>query len=215
MNEVNCEKDMAKESALIIDVLSAAVEFKSFLSGRHIARVRAVTEIMMQTWAELYPEDGLDRETIRRVTLAATLYDIGKVAIPDNILLKPGRLTREEFAIMKTHTLRGCELLERFKQTDSDFYRYCYDICRYHHERSDGSGYPDGLTEDAIPIWAQVISVVDVFDALISPRVYKAPYSTGTAIEMIQNGECGAFSAKLMRCFDVAKEAILKSVTTA
>ena len=141
---------------------------------------------------------------------AAALHDIGKIAIPDNILLKPGKLTREEFEIMKTHTTKGCEILERFKQEDSDYYRYCYDICRYHHERYDGKGYPDGLAGDEIPLWAQIVSVVDVYDALVSPRVYKAAFSVDEAFRMIYDGECGTFNPAVLECLKEARPEIVE-----
>ena len=114
---------------------------------------------------------------------------------------------------MKTHTTRGCELLERFKQEDSDFYRYCYDICRYHHERFDGRGYPDGLAGNDIPIWAQAVSIADVYDALVSPRVYKKAFSVDEACRMIENGECGVFSPDIMECFDIANSDIIETTS--
>ena len=107
---------------------------------------------------------------------------------------------------MKTHTTRGCEILENFKQENDEFYRYCYDICRYHHERYDGKGYPDKLIGEEIPIWAQVVSITDVYDALVSKRVYKASYAVTEAARMISDGECGIFSPKILDCFRLAKE---------
>ena len=160
---------------------------------------------MLHTWAALHSDFDYKELDIRQMVNASALHDIGKISIPDEILLKPGRLTLEEFAIMKEHTTKGCEILEKFKQEDSDFYQYCYDICRYHHERYDGKGYPDHLKGDEIPVWAQVVSIADVFDALISPRCYKAPYAIPKAVDMIFNGECGTFSPKLLECFESAK----------
>ena len=113
----------------------------------------------------MYPEYKLTRDKIRLMSDASALHDIGKIAIPDSILLKPGRLTRDEFEEMKKHTIYGCELLEKFKQEENEFYKYCYDIVRWHHERYDGKGYPDGIGGDDIPIWAQAVSIVDVYDA--------------------------------------------------
>ena len=110
---------------------------------------------------------------------------------------------------MKTHTTQGCGILERFKQDETDLDKYAYDICRYHHERYDGRGYPDHLEGEEIPIWAQVVSIVDVYDALVSPRVYKAPYEVDEAIRMIHEGECGVFSEKILQCFDSARFEIL------
>lgn len=137
------------------------------------------------------------------------MHDIGKVAIPDSILQKPGRLTPEEFETMKTHTTLGCKMLEQIKQEDSMLYQYCYDICRYHHERDDGRGYPDGLKGNEIPVWAKIVSIVDVFDALTSPRVYKAAYSPETALNMIRNGECGKFADDLLKCFEVCFDSMV------
>ena len=132
---------------------------------------------------------------------AASMHDIGKIAIPDAVLNKPGRLTAEEFEIMKTHSLKGCELLQSINEgQDEEYYRFCYDICRSHHERWDGSGYPDGLAGN-IPIWAQVVSLADVYDALTSERVYKAAYTHAQAVSMILNGECGVFNPRLLNSF--------------
>ena len=115
---------------------------------------------------------------------------------------------------MKKHTTYGCELLENFKQDEDEFYRYCYEICRSHHERYDGGGYPDGLKGEDIPIWAQIVSLADVFDALVSERVYKSAYATTTAIDMIESGECGVFSPKILDCFDLSKEEFIRAVET-
>ncbi len=200
---------MAKNNEFLQNALSSVVEFRSLESGLHIQRVKNFTRILLNTWKSLYPDSGLLDAQIDTIVSAAALHDLGKIAIPDEILLKPGKLTREEFDIMKTHTTKGCELLEKFKQEDSDFYHFSYDICRYHHERYDGKGYPDGLSGNAIPIWAQVVSIADVYDALVSPRVYKAPYDVEEAYRMIHRGECGVFSPELMNCFDTAKFEII------
>lgn len=206
-------KKLEKNNEFLINALSSVVEFRSVESGQHIERVQKLSEIMLNTWAALHPECGFSKNDIKQMVNASALHDIGKIAIPDEILLKPGRLTSEEYEIMKTHTTRGCELLERFKQEDSDFYRYCYDICRYHHERFDGRGYPDGLAGNDIPIWAQVVSIADVYDALVSPRVYKKAFSVDEACRMIENGECGVFSPDIMECFDIAKSDIIETTS--
>ena len=206
-------KKLETNNEFLINALSSVVEFRSVESGQHIERVQTLSEIMLNTWAALHPECGFSKNDIKQMVNASALHDIGKIAIPDEILLKPGRLTSEEYEIMKTHTTRGCELLERFKQEDSDFYRYCYDICRYHHERFDGRGYPDGLAGNDIPIWAQVVSIVDVYDALVSPRVYKKAFSVDEACRMIENGECGVFSPDIMECFDIAKSDIIETTS--
>ncbi len=155
---------------------------------------------------KIYPKYEITKEQAALIVNASALHDIGKIAIPDSILLKPGKLTEEEFEEMKKHTVYGCELLEKFKQEDNEFYRYCYDICRYHHERHDGNGYPDRLEGDAIPIWAQIVSVVDVYDALVSKRVYKDPFAVEEAARMILEGECGVFSPEMIDCFTLAEQ---------
>ena len=136
------------------------------------------------------------------IALAAVMHDVGKIAIPDAILNKPGRLTAEEFEIMKTHTVQGAKLLENIPQMrDHSAYEYAIDIAMHHHERWDGRGYPHGLKGDEISVGAQIVSLADVYDALVSPRVYKAAFSHEKALEMILNGECGVFSPRLLECF--------------
>ena len=136
------------------------------------------------------------------IVSASALHDLGKIAIPDSILLKPGKLTKDEFEYMKSHTLRGCEILDFMKDDwDPVTQRVTYEIIRYHHERYNGKGYLDGLKGEEIPVSAQLVSVADVYDALISERCYKDAYSKEDAFHMIVNGECGAFSPKLMQTF--------------
>lgn len=202
--EASKEK-VEKSNEFLINALSSVVEFRSQESGEHINRVKKFTNIMLENMKVSYPEYGITDEQIQLISSAAALHDIGKIAIPDDILMKPGKLTDEEFEIMKTHTTQGCKILENFRQEDNEFYKYCYEICRHHHERYDGKGYPDQLVGDAIPIWAQVVSIVDVFDALVSKRVYKSPYAVSEAERMIMDGECGTFSPKIIECFKMAK----------
>ncbi len=204
-------RQLERSNEFLINALSSVVEFRSQESGEHIKRVKYFTRILLNYMQKFYPEYGLTNEQINLMVNASALHDLGKIAIPDSILLKPGKLTPDEYEVMKTHTTRGCEILEKFKQEDSEFYHYCYDICRYHHERYDGKGYPDGLAGEDIPIWAQVVSIVDVYDALVSKRVYKMPYASNEAIRMIHDGECGVFSPKILECFDLAKEGLMET----
>lgn len=199
-------EQLEQNNAFLINALGSVVEFRSLESGEHIRRVKQFTGIILEYVRKFYPEYGLTQKQISLITQASTLHDLGKIAIADAILLKPGRLTKDEFEEMKKHTVYGCEILERFKQGENEFYRYCYDICRYHHERYDGNGYPDNLVGEDIPIWAQVVSIVDVYDALVSKRVYKPAYDVREAVRMIREGECGIFSDKILDCFDLAKE---------
>ena len=136
------------------------------------------------------------------IASASALHDIGKIAIPDSILLKPGRLTEEEFEYMKSHTTKGGEILSSIKNVwDEEYGKVSFEICRYHHERYDGRGYPDGLIGDQIPLSAQIVSIADVYDALVNERVYKSAFSKEKAFQMIVTGECGVFSPKLLDSF--------------
>lgn len=185
-----------------VEVLATAIEFRDCESGEHVKRICVLTEELMTEVSNMYPEYYLPPEEIDKIVASAVLHDVGKIAIPDSILNKPGRLTKEEFEIMKQHTVKGCELLSSIPAImDQEVYSYGYDICRHHHERWDGKGYPDGLAGDEISIWAQVVAVADVYDALTSPRVYKAAFSSEKAKDMIFCGECGTFNPKIMKAF--------------
>ncbi len=185
-----------QSNQFVIDALSTTVEFRYMESGEHIMRVRTLTKIFLEALREFYP---LTDEQIATISNVSAIHDIGKTLISDAILLKPGPLTQEEFEIMKTHTIRGCEILDTLNYIqDEQSYRYSYDICRHHHERWDGSGYPDGLKGDEISIWAQATSLADVYDALTSERVYKKAYTHEETIHMILSGECGAFNPKML-----------------
>lgn len=197
---------LQKSNENIIDILGTVVESRNLESGEHIMRVKGYTRIMAEEMMKEFPEYGLTLEQIRIIVSASSLHDIGKIAIPDSVLLKPGRLTPEEFDVMKTHTTRGCDVLENIKDVwDDEYGLVSYEICRHHHERYDGRGYPDGLKEDDIPISAQLVSIADVYDALVNERCYKVAFSKDKAYEMIMNGECGVFSPKLLKCFSNVK----------
>lgn len=191
----------------IIEILGTVVEYRNLESGQHIKRVKGFTEILADQLMKDYPEYDLDEHKIDMIVTASSLHDVGKICIPDKILLKPGRFTDEEFEYMKSHTTRGCDLLNQIEGIWNDEYRQTsYDICRHHHERYDGRGYPDKLKGEDIPISAQIVSVADVYDALVCERVYKDAYAKDKAFQMIINGECGTFSPKLMECFKKVKD---------
>ncbi len=201
------EKEIRENNEVMLETLSSLVEFRSVETGEHTQRMKYFTKLILEYMQEYFPQYGLDKYKIDLIVRASVLHDIGKIGIPDSILLKPGRLTDEEFEIMKSHTTIGCEILEKsYRNKDSDFYRYSYDICRHHHERWDGRGYPDHLKGEELSIGVQVVSVADVYDALVSPRVYKKPFSREEAYDMILNGECGQFSPDVLKCLAVAKE---------
>lgn len=204
---------MRENSAQMIDTLSSIIEFKNTESVSHIHNVRVITRLLLAEFAKNHSEYGLSDSLIEIISEAAAMHDIGKVAIPDNILNKPGRLTDEEFEIMKTHTSRGSEILMELSGVqDLAYYDYCYDICRHHHERWDGGGYPDGLSGNEISIWAQAVSLADVYDALTSKRVYKDAYPHETAVQMILDGECGVFNPQLIKCFLTALPELNRSM---
>ena len=183
----------------MIEALAAAVEFRDGESGGHVRRIHDVTKLML-TLTPL--GDGLSAQDIDDIALASIMHDIGKIAIPDAILAKPGKLTAEEFAIMKTHTVEGERLLESIPQLHgSGVYRFAPDIARHHHERWDGSGYPDGLAGDQISPWAQIVSLADVYDALTNDRPYKRALDRETACAMMRDGACGAFNPTLLDLF--------------
>lgn len=195
----------------IMELLGDVVESRDKDSGKHVHRVKSLTEALALQIMRDYPEFGLDESMVEKITMASMLHDVGKISIPDAILLKPGKLTDKEFEIMKTHCYAGYELLKKLeKYWDEEYLEYGYDICRYHHERYDGSGYPCGLKGDDIPIAAQIVSVADCFDALTSKRTYKDAYDPETAFTMIITGECGIFSDKLICSLIRCKETFIK-----
>ena len=203
------EQIRAKEqrSSLMIDVLGHVVEFRNGESGLHILHVRQLTELLLEALNSRTGQYHLSAADISVISTASALHDIGKIAIDDKILNKPGRLTDEEFMIMKTHSAIGAQMLEDIPiQTDDPLIKVAHDICRWHHERFDGHGYPDGLKGDEIPIGAQVVALADVYDALTSERVYKEAYSHETAVRMILRGECGAFNPLLLDCLEGASQ---------
>lgn len=186
----------------MMESISSVVEWRDWETGKHIKRLRCFTESLLVNVANNYPEYELEKEDVDMIAMASTTHDIGKIAIPDAILLKPEKLTEQEFEIMKTHTTKGSEIICNFNAIDvNNYLGYCQDICRHHHEKWDGKGYPDGLVGDEIPIWAQVVSIADCFDALTSDRPYKKAFSSKVASQMILDGQCGAFSPKIIKSF--------------
>lgn len=192
-----------KQSTLMIDILSHIVEFRNGESGLHVLHIRVLTELILKHLVEITDRYPFKLEEISMISTASALHDIGKISIPGEILNKPGRLTKEEFDIMKTHTTIGAEMLENlvFHQ-DEPLVKEAYAICRWHHERYDGRGYPDGLKGDEIPISAQVVALADVYDALTSERVYKKAFPHEEAVRMICNGECGTFNPLILKCLN-------------
>lgn len=200
-----------KNNQIMIRILSQIVEFRNGESGLHVEHINILTGLLLERLVQKTDHYDLTWSDQYMITLASALHDIGKIGIDDKILNKPGRLTKEEFEIMKSHTLIGASILENLgAYQEEPLLKAAYQICRWHHERYDGKGYPDGLRGDEIPISAQVVSVADVYDALVSERVYKKAISHEKAIEMILNGECGVFNPILMECLVDIKDKIHK-----
>lgn len=190
-----------KSQDLMIGILSHIVEFRNGESGLHVLHIRTITEMLLKHLTQITDRYSLGEDEIVLIGQASALHDIGKIAIDDKILNKPGRLTEEEYEVMKTHTTAGAAMLKELPfHQEEPLVRTAYEICRWHHERYDGRGYPDGLEGDQIPLSAQIVSLADVYDALTSRRVYKEAYTHEKALEMIGCGDCGAFSPLLIRC---------------
>ena len=184
-------QELVSSKEKMLENMANIIEYRNLESGQHVKRTSGMTKIMIE-YLHTHPELNRivpmhDHDVIFK---AVPLHDVGKIAIPDNILLKPGKLTNEEFDIMKTHAAIGSAIVDSMlDEGDATYRTHCHDICRYHHERWDGRGYPDGLSGEDIPLSARILSLVDVYDALVSPRIYKAPFSHEDAVRMIvENG---------------------------
>lgn len=199
-NEILIQKQKIIELNIgMIEALSTAIEFRSGEAGAHVLRIHDITKAMLK---HTKLGKGLTNEQIELIAMASIMHDVGKIAVPDAILDKPGKLTKEEYEQIKLHTIQGAKLLERIPQMrNHEAYQYAYDIARHHHERWDGNGYPDGLKGNEISVWSQIVSVADVYDALVSKRVYKDAFQAEKAVKMIVEGECGVFSPILLECF--------------
>ena len=192
-----------KDNQMMIGILSHIVEFRNGESGSHVLHINKITGMLLERLIQKTDKYDLSWHDRYLITTASALHDIGKIGVDEKILNKPGRLTADEFEIMKMHTMIGASMLHSLTvYQDEELVRVATEICRWHHERYDGRGYPDGLKGDEIPISAQVVSVADVYDALASERVYKKAFSHEKAIEMIMNGECGTFNPLLLECLN-------------
>ena len=190
-----------KNTDVLVGVLSQIVEFRNGESGSHVRHIRIITETLLHRLMELTSRYDLTPEQQDNIPLASALHDIGKIGIDEAILNKPGKLTAEEFAVIKTHSMLVAQILYDLDNfSEQPLLQTAYEIARWHHERWDGRGYPDGLKGDEIPISAQLVSLADVYDALTSERCYKKAFSHEKAMQMILNGECGAFNPLLLQC---------------
>ena len=206
--------ERVKNSRMLIDIMAGVMELRNGESGRHVTNIEKLTELLLGCLVQRSGTVSLDNEERSTIALASALHDIGKMSIDDAILNKPGRLTSEEFEIMKTHTTIGADMLLELgsHHAGNALMEYAYQIARWHHERWDGKGYPDGLKGDEIPIAAQVVSVADVYDALTSVRVYKDAIPHKEAIQMILDGKCGTFNPLLLDCLLEVQDQIAETL---
>lgn len=206
--------ERVKNSRMLIDIMAGVMELRNGESGRHVTNIEKLTELLLDCLVQRSDTISLDNEERSTIALASALHDIGKMSIDDAILNKPGRLTPEEFEIMKTHTTMGADMLLELGRhhVGNALMEYAYQIARWHHERWDGKGYPDGLKGDDIPIAAQVVSVADVYDALTSVRVYKDAIPHKEAIQMILDGKCGTFNPLLLDCLLEVQDRIAETL---
>ena len=204
-----------KSNRLMTGILSHIVEFRNAESGPHVQHIQTVSELLLRQLARKTDRYTLTEDDIALISTASALHDIGKISIPDSILNKPGKLTAEEFEVVKTHAAVGASILQNLPMTqDEPLIQVAYQICRWHHERYDGHGYPDGLVGGQIPITAQVVSLADVYDALTGERCYKKAYPHETAVRMIQNGECGVFNPLLIECLLDIQDQLQREIGT-
>lgn len=203
-----------KRSSLMIDILSHIVEFRNGESGMHVINIHTITEYLLKNISQKTDKYQFTHEEIETISTASALHDVGKIAIPSEVLNKPGKFTDEEYEIMKTHAAIGDSMLQQIPLSQGEpLIKVAREICRWHHERYDGRGYPDGLKGDEIPISAQIVALADVYDALTSERCYKKAFTHEKALEMIVNGECGAFNPLLLECFQEVADEIKQELT--
>lgn len=202
-----------KNNRMMTGILSQIVEFRNGESGLHVLHINILTQLLLEKLMRKSENYDLSWSQQHMIATASALHDIGKIGIDEKILNKSGKLTKEEFEAMKQHTIIGARMLDRLEMYhDEEMMKYAYEICRWHHERYDGKGYPDGLKGEEIPISAQVVSLADVYDALVSDRVYKKAYSHEKAMEMILNGECGMFNPLLLECLVEIQDKVRKEL---
>ena len=193
----------------LIFVLADMVESRDKNTGDHIRKTAAYVDLILRKMKESGKyDDILTKEYMEDVVSSAPLHDVGKIKVSDVILNKPGRLTDEEFEIMKTHTTAGEEIINRAMAlvSDSDYLKEAKNLATYHHEKWNGSGYPCGLKGEEIPLSARIMAIADVFDALVSRRSYKEPFTYEKAFEIIEEGAGQHFDPEIAKLFLASKE---------
>lgn len=207
-------REREKSSRVMVGILSQIVEFRNGESGLHVQHINILTRLLLTRLVQKTGQYRLPWSEQHIIAMASALHDIGKIGINEKILNKPGSLTEQEYEMMKNHTLIGASILESLELHQEDpLVKVAIEICRWHHERYDGKGYPDGLKGEEIPISAQVVSIADAYDALVSKRVYKEGYSHEKAMQMIMSGECGTFNPLLLECLQDIQQEIAEGLS--
>ena len=202
---------MKDSGMILIESFCNIIESRGFASNSHCEHIRRFTRVILEKVMQFCPEYELTKKDCEQIVTASAMHDVGEFLVPDRILQKPGRLTFDEFQIVKSHTRKGKKIFdavrEKMNESDPDYrlFEYCADICMYHHEKYDGAGYPEQLKGDDIPIWAQVVGLVDAYDSLLSERIYKPAFSKEEAFDMIVDGECGTFHPRLLEIFRMVR----------
>ena len=201
--ELEQMRESLRQANLMIDLLCNIINFRSGESGTFITHTRTITELLLTELARRTDRYGLTRADIERIGMASAIHDVGKTAVASEILNKPGKLKPEEYSVMKDHAMIGANMVRELPfPMEEPLIKTAYEICRWHHERYDGSGYPDGLKGEEIPISAQAVALADVYDALTGERIYKKAYPHAEAVRMLVNGEAGAFNPLLLESLD-------------
>ena len=202
-------RERMEQANLMVDILSNIIEFRNGESGSHVRQIRQLTELLLERLGQETEEYALGQSDILRISLAAAIHDIGKIAVPNEILNKYGKLTEAEFSVMKEHTLIGASMVRELPlDQEEPLVKTAYEICRWHHERYDGKGYPDGLKGEEIPISAQVVGLADVYSTMTTDRVYQKARSHEEVMELILSGKCGAFHPILLKCLEAIADRI-------
>ena len=205
-------RERMEQANLMVDILSNIIEFRNGESGEHVRQIRQLTELLLERLGQETEEYALGQSDILRISLAAAIHDIGKIAVPNEILNKYGKLTEAEFSVMKEHTLIGAGMVRELPlDQEEPLVKTAYEICRWHHERYDGKGYPDGLKGEEIPISAQVVGLADVYSTMTTDRVYQKARSHEEVMELILSGKCGAFNPVLLKCLGAISDRIAET----
>lgn len=193
----------------LIEILRDIMFYRNTESVKHVQYVQEYTRIIAKQYAKLYPRSKMTAHKIDLIVQAAQMHDVGKITMPDAILTRPGQLSRSEMELLKEHTINGSRIMKvMFEFQEKDYSRICYNVCLYHHEKYDGTGYPYGLKKDKIPIEAQIVALADMYDTLVNEKMNTEVYSKEKAFYMLMNGICGELSPRMKECLQEAKESL-------